>query len=203
MASLGGVILAPFEEDRDIKTLLILSVFTLLSPLILPLFFLSGYYAKTANHTGKGLPKIDNYLDLFVLGAKVWAGRIALFVIYIALIMPVVLAEPVIGTTAVDVIIFLTLPIFLYTPALVAGIGRSGRFTDGFTKSNVSRAFSLDYLGALFGILVTRIVYLVVALVLFITVVGILLLPFLHVYRKLVAWRIVGYLFNEEYVNED
>lgn len=203
MSELSDIIRSPLEDDESMKSFLIMTGLTFLSFLVVPLFILAGYYAKTASHRGKGLPPVESYKDLLVTGLKVWAGYILLFMAIIAVIITTsgieLFAGEVVGlnslvSEAAAFMFLLTgaLTLAFYRPAMVVGIGLKASFRDGFSRRTISRCLTADYILAWLAVYVAGLVVSTVQIILFFTIVGIVLLPITHVYGKLITWRLFG-----------
>jgi len=194
MSEISEILNSPIASDEDIKRSLIMTVFTMLFFLIIPLFILAGYYARAANHQGEGLPPIGSYMKLFVTGIKVTAGK----PLFIAPLLILIAAEAFISELLMIVLILLlTIPIF-YVPAMVVGIGKEGSFREGFSRRTIRRSLSMDYFVAWLAVFAAGAIMSVVKMALIITLIGILLLPAAHVYEKLLKWRLFGYFLDLE-----
>lgn len=192
--------MAPLENEEDTRNYLKAFLLTVLSVFIIPLFTLAGYYAKAANHEDKGIPEMEDYAGLTVDGFKVLSAQILVYVIFafVGAGIASVFELWLIRETAVNIGTVIALPLLLLIPAVTVQIGRNGRFRDIFEKEMYSRVFTLNYLKGLLAIFVTKAVFLFAAFIAVMTIIGILIIPFMHVYRKLVAWRLMGYFYNQE-----
>lgn len=195
MSIYSDILRSPLEKDEDLRRTLILTGLTLVSFLVIPIFILAGYYARNASYDKEGLMEFGSFSSLFITGVKVIFSHLVVVSVMLLIILIAASLEQFIGVFS-GIIAFLSLFVLLYIPAVTVAIGRENKFSDGFSSKTVSRCFSTDYLIALLVILASRVVFLFVILLLGITFIGFLAVPLVHVYRKLVTWRIIGHLFK-------
>ncbi|GGI98525.1 hypothetical protein GCM10008995_05490 [Halobellus salinus] len=162
----------PLEGDSWIRTILIGGLLTILSVLILPWFFLQGYYVRVLHgvtNDDPAPPTFTDWVALLVDGVKLFVLNILVAVVILAVQIAVGIAmgtgpgltgsppatNP--GATggmpgqigAVGLLVFLgaVLVISYVVPAMLANFGREQSLTAAFDASTVlSGALSREYL---------------------------------------------------------
>ena len=186
----------PLEGDGWLRTILVGGLLTILSVLVLPWFFLQGYYVRVLHGVTNDdpmPPKFTDWVDLLVDGLKLFVLNILVTVV-IALVQVAVGVAMGTGSTfagsgpatdpgaagsalgAAGLLVFLgaMLVIGYVVPAMLANFGREDSLTAAFDVSTVlSGALTREYLIAWVLAVVVGLVLGFVATLLSLLIVGI------------------------------
>lgn len=201
----------PRESDDVVKTIVIGSVLTLLSFLIVPIFFLLGYYQRIlrASMNDEELPVFDEWGDLFVEGLK------AFVVVFLYLLVPLIvlgfsaasafgavlsgdvnaisgslLAGAVLGTLLAGL---LTLVFWYAIPAALANLARTDSISSAFAWSELKGVlFDSEYAVAWALALGVLIVAGIVAGVFNLVPLGFIIAIPVNFYGAMVAFNLYG-----------
>jgi len=191
-------------------------VLGLFSGLLIPLFFLIGYLIEVLNSTVTGEsepPAFENW------AALLRKGFFGILITVIYTLLPVLvfggigvalsgaggalggdgggLLGIVGGLTALLLLPAVVIA-YYFVPAALTNYATGGRVGDAFDFGTLKPVLlSADYLLAVLAPLVVSVVLWIVTLVLAITIVGILLLPFVQFYGQVAVFRMYGLAFRE------
>ena len=186
----------PLAGDSWVRTILIGGLLTILSVLVLPWFFLQGYYVRVlrgVTNDDPAPPKFDEWVDLLVDGLKLFVMNIlvvvAIFVVQLVVAVLLGTGSLVTGDPsamdpsaagaalgALGMVVFLgaILLVSYVVPAMLANFAREDSLAAAFDVSTVvSGALTRDYLVAWVLAVVVGIVLGSVASVLSLLIVGI------------------------------
>ena len=201
----------PLEGDGWIRTILIGGLLTILSVLVLPFFFLQGYYVRVLHgvtNSDPVPPKFTDWVDLLVDGLKLFVLNILVTVVLALIQVAIAVAmgsgstfaetppatEPgtvggVLGAAGLIVFFGAILVIGYVVPAMVANFGREESLLAAFDVSTVlSGALTREYLIAWIIAVVVGLVLGFVASLLSLLIVGI----FGLFYLQLVTYYLFG-----------
>ncbi len=191
----------PLESEDSIKTLLIGTLLVLGTVLILPLFVLLGYLVRTmqAAAHGKPTPRFTdlNYTDLFRDGLKLaavlfgyWLGILAL------LLLTGLTAEISFIGTLFSLITTVTYLSYLYAfPSIIYHYSRNNDIRDAYNLKQILRfTWNRTYLTIFLLLAATLLIFTTLQVALFITLIGIGLIPTLLFYELTVYGRLLGEL---------
>ncbi|MDZ7745727.1 MAG: DUF4013 domain-containing protein [Halobacteriales archaeon] len=210
----------PFAGEDSARSLLIGGVLVLLSPLVVPLFPLFGYYLRviTAGIDGDETPPaFEEWVELSVEGLK---AVVVSFVYFLAPLVFTVVGAFIIGAgallaqdraltgvaTGIGIVgalfvfasvVSILLAMYVF-PAALANMARSGDITDAFALSTVfGVAFSVEYFVA--GLLGIAAVILIGIVNTVLTVFTFGLFILLAVFVQFYAQAVFFYLFGRGY----
>lgn len=206
----------PTQGDKWIGRFTIGAILTFLSFLIIPAILIMGYFIRVLNHTIENDPKPpawEDWGDMFVDGIK------ATVVTFVYAIVPFAvfggLATVLFGAGAAagdsgggliagfGILTFLmAIPamfiIYYFLPAALGSMAREGTLSAAFDLSVLKQvALSADYLIAVLLPIVVGLVVNFVTTFLAITVIGLLLVPFVSFWSYLAIFRMFGTAFRE------
>ena len=191
-------------------------VLGLLSVLVIPTFALLGYLVRVLERTVAGddtPPEFDDWGDLLAKG--VVATLIALAYSVVPVVLYVVLVTVVAGigsgvggdlgaligvTGALLALAFLPVLLFVYyaVPAALTAYAARGEASAAFDVDLLKPTlFSVDYLLAVLAPILVAIGVFVVSVVLLVTVVGAVLVPFVQFYGQVAVFRMFGAAFAD------
>ena len=186
----------PLESDGWLRTILVGGLLTILSVLILPWFFLQGYYVRVLNGVTNDdpvPPKFTDWVDLLVDGLKLFVLNILVTIVIAILQVGLAVAmgtgssfaetppaaDPgaaggMLGAAGLIVFLGAMLVIGYVVPAMLANFGREDSLTAAFDMSTVlSGALTREYLIAWVLAVVVGLVLGFVATLLSLLIVGI------------------------------
>ncbi|MDB9300719.1 DUF4013 domain-containing protein [Halorubrum ezzemoulense] len=191
-------------------------VLGLLSVLVIPTFLVFGYLVRVLERTVAGddePPEFDDWGDLLAKG--VVGALIALAYSVVPVVLYVVLVTVVAGigsggggdlgaligvTGALLALAFLPVLLFVYyaVPAALTAYAVRGRAGAAFDVDLLKPTlFSADYLLAVLAPILVAIGVFVVSVVLLVTVVGSVLVPFVQFYGQVAVFRMFGAAFAD------
>ena len=191
-------------------------VLGLLSVLVLPTFAVLGYLVRVLERTVAGddePPEFDDWGDLLAKG--VVATLIALAYSVVPVVLYVILVTVVAGigsgvggdlgaligvTGALLALAFLPVLLFVYyaVPAALTAYAVRGEASAAFDVDLLKPTlFSVDYLLAVLAPILVAIGVFVVSVVLLVTVVGAVLVPFVQFYGQVAVFRMFGAAFAD------
>ena len=186
----------PLEGDGWLRTILVGGLLTILSVLVLPWFFLQGYYVRVLHGVTNDdpmPPKFTDWVDLLVDGLKLFVLNILVTAVLVLIQVAVAVAmgtgstfaetppaaDPgaaggVLGAVGLVVFFGAILVIGYVVPAMLANFGREDSLTAAFDVSTVlSGALTREYLIAWVLAVVVGLVLGFVASLLSLLIVGI------------------------------
>ena len=186
----------PLEGDGWLRTILVGGLLTILSVLVLPWFFLQGYYVRVLHGVTNDdpmPPKFTDWVDLLVDGLKLFVLNILVTAVLVLIQVAVAVAmgtgstfaetppaaDPgaaggVLGAVGLVVFFGAILVIGYVVPAMLANFGREDSLTAAFDVSTVlSGALTREYLIAWVLAVVVGLVLGFVATLLSLLIVGI------------------------------
>ncbi len=199
-----------------IGRILIGGVLGFFSFLVVPVFFLLGYFVRVLETSIEGAdepPAFDEWGELFVTGLVAFvitfAYSIVPVVVYSVVVFGLIGAGGAIGGDGggllaglgfLSMLAFLPLLLLIYyvVPAALANYARRGTLGAGFDVDAIKPVvLSVDYLIAVLLPLVVAFVVWIVVGILFATIVGALLVPFVQFYAQVAIFRMFGLAFAE------
>ncbi|WP_049951627.1 DUF4013 domain-containing protein [Halostagnicola larsenii] len=185
--------------------------------LFLPLFVLMGYFVRTLEKTVHGEdepPEFTGWGDLLIKGVVASVISLVYSIVpvvgYLFVVFVFLGAGGAIGGDGGGVLagigimsmIFLLPLIFLIyyiVPAALTNYAQSGEFKDAFNFSDIKPVvLSVDYLVAVLAPLFVAMVSWVIMAILVVTLVGILLIPFVQFYFQVSVFRMFGTAFKNQ-----
>ncbi|WP_276271348.1 DUF4013 domain-containing protein [Haloarcula litorea] len=207
----------PMEGDSWIARILIGGVLLFLSFLVVPIFIFQGYLLRVLGDTVRGEsepPEWDDWGGLVVDGLKATVVAFVYSIIPIAVIggIGVVLlgAGSAAGGDGGGILagfglltVLLAIPVFfliyLLVPAALANMAVEGSLGAAFDLNLLKDVvFTADYLVAVLMPIVVGIAVNIVTQVLAITIVGLLLVPFITFYGQVAVFRMFGLAFANQ-----
>lgn len=208
---LSDALYYPTRSDDALMTILIGGVLTMLSFLVVPVFFVFGYFLRVLDRTVEGVdepPKFDDWGDLFK------NGLLAFVVTLLYYLIPI-LAFAVLGgigmltgssdlaaagglvALLVSGVLFVALT-YVY-PAAITNFARTGSLGDAFAFGDISDVvLSGDYfLAWLLGFVIFVAGFVVVGILSIIPVLGTIVGLFVNFYIQVAAYRVFGTAFRE------
>jgi hypothetical protein len=206
----------PLESDDWVRTVLIGGLLTILSVLVLPWFFLQGYYVRVLRGVANDdpePPKFDEWVDLLVDGLKLFVLNILVVIVIFAVQIAVAVllgtgsivadnpsamdpgaAGGVLGLVGMLVFLAAILLVSYVVPAMIANFAREDSLVAAFDASTVlSGALTREYLIAWVLVVVVSLVLGTVASILTLLIVGI----FGLFYVQIVTYYLFGRGFAE------
>ena len=198
-----------------IARVIIGGVLSFLSFLLLPLIPLNGSFVEVLEETIEGRddpPEFSDWETLFVRG--IGAFVIVLAYSIVPLILWGFLATTFFGLGAavggdagglfagvgvLSMLLFIPVLLFIYylIPAALSNYAREGTIGAGFAFETITGVvFTTDYLLAVLLPIVVAIILWMATFVLAITVIGLVLLPFLQFYGQVAVFRMFGTAFR-------
>lgn len=197
-----------------IGRIIIGGVLGFLSFLLIPVVFLNGYLYRVLKGTIDGQevpPEFTDWGDLFVKGVGVTVIAVAYAIVPLALYGLVVVvflgAGAAVGSDGggflaglgiISALLLIPVLLFAYyiIPAAIANYASTGDLSAGFDIDVItSVVFTTDYLAAILMPIVIGVLIWVVSAVLVITIVGVVLLPFVQFYGQVAVFRMFGTAF--------
>ncbi len=185
--------------ENVLETYLIAGVVMIASILIIPLLFFLGYLLRIGEQSSQGsedLAKFSDFKQLFVDGLKFFAVVISYLVLGSLLLSAAGSMYPdgAVVTLALALGIIVYLAFLLAIPMALIGVASEGTLKAAFRRESFEYILTRSYWVAAFSALMLSIlgtvVLFIIGFVLSITVVGIVLIPFLWI-----AWSIYFYIF--------
>ena len=203
----------PLNGDGWLRTILVGGLLTILQVLVLPLFFVQGYYVRILRGVANDdpdPPRFDDWVDLLVDGLKLFVVNI-LVVLAVFVVLALVgivfgggsllaggagepgsgagIASGVLGAAGVAVLVAVSLLLTYVAPAMFTNFAREDSIAAAFDVSTVlSGALSVEYLVAWLLAIVVGIVLGSIASFLSLLVVGI----FGLFYTQVVTYYLFG-----------
>jgi len=208
---LSDALYYPTRSDDALMTILIGGVLTMLSFLLIPVFFVFGYFLRVLDRTVEGVeepPKFDDWGDLFKNG-------LLAFVVTVVYYLIPVLAFAVLGglgaltgsgdlaaaggliAVLVSGVLFVALT-YVY-PAAITNFAQSGSLGDAFAFGEISDVvLSGDYFMAwLLGFVIFVGGFVVVGILSIIPILGTIVGLFVNFYIQVAAYRVFGTAFRQ------
>lgn len=208
---LSDALYYPTRSDDALMTVLIGGVLTMLSILLIPVFFVFGYFLRVLERTVEGVdepPKFDEWGDLFK------NGLLAFLVTVVYYLIPI-LAFAVLGglgaltgsgdlaaaggllAVLVSGVLFVALT-YVY-PAAMTNFARTGSVGDAFAFGEISDVvLSSDYFVAwLLGFVIFVAGFMLVGVLSLIPVLGTIVGLFVNFYIQVAAYRVFGTAFRQ------
>ena len=192
----------PTKVEDKARTYGIGALLTLGSLLVIPAFFLLGYFVKVIDQSVQGseqIPNFDGFTKLFVDGLKLT------FILSTYLFIPIFFVSVVesigLQSAANIVAVPLILLAFYLLPSAIVNFAREDRIISAFNLKEVSeRSFKIKYIKGFlllaFAFLIITLAQIVISIVLIITIIGIPVLivawPVMRFYENLVYFRIIA-----------
>jgi hypothetical protein len=202
-------------RDDWVGRIIIGGVLGFFSFLLIPLIFLSGYLYRVLEGTIEGddvPPEFTDWGEMFTRGVGVTVIAVAYAIIPLliyAVIVSVFLGagsmaggDPGGVLAGVGILAsVLLIPVLLFAyyviPAAIANYASTGQLGAAFDFSTITNVvFTSDYLAAVLLPIVVGILLWIVTVVLVITVVGILFVPFVQFYGEVAIFRMFGTAFR-------
>jgi hypothetical protein len=192
----------PTKVEDEVRTYGIAALLTLGSLLVIPAFFLLGYFVKVIEQSLEGyeqIPKFEDFTKLFFDGLKFTGILFAYF--FIPAFFVSVIESSGLQSAANLVALPLILLAFYLLPSAIVNFAREDRMISAFNLKEVSeRSFRMKYLkGYLllaFAFLLITLAQILITIVLIITIIGIPTLivawPVMRFYENLVYFRIIA-----------
>ena len=192
----------PTKADDEVRTYGIAVLLSYGSLLVVPAFFLLGYFVKVIRESTEGseqIPKFEDFKTLFIDGVKFTGIMFAYFIVPVFVIS--LIESSGLQSTANLAAAPLLLLAFYLIPAAVVNFAKEDSLISAFNLREVSaKSFRFKYLK---GYLLLALVFLLITsaqvlitLVLIITIIGIPALivawPVMRFYENLVYFRIVA-----------
>jgi len=186
----------PLASDDWVRTVLVGGLLTVLSVLVLPWFFLQGYYVRVLRgvaHDDPEPPKFDEWIDLLVDGLKLFVMNVLVVIVVLAVQIAVAVAmgtgsfladggpamDPgaaggVLGLVGMLAFLAAILLISYVVPAMIANFAREDSLAAAFDASAVlSGALTREYLIAWVLVVVVSLILGTVATILSLLLVGV------------------------------
>ncbi|MFB6093828.1 MAG: DUF4013 domain-containing protein [Halanaeroarchaeum sp.] len=200
----------PLRDDW-IGRIVIGGVLGFLSFLIVPLIALNGYLFRVIEGTIRGEdvpPEFTEWGDMLARGVGVTVVAFAYgfvpLILYFLVVFVVLGAGAAAGGDAGGVLAgfgvlasLLLIPVLLFAyyviPAAIANYANSGEIEDAFAISEITDVvFTGEYVAAILLPIVVGVVLWIVSMVLAVTIVGIVFLPFVQFYGQVAVFRMFG-----------
>jgi len=192
----------PTKVEDEVRTYGIATLLTLGSLLVIPAFFLLGYFVKVIQQSLEGsehIPEFKDFTELFVDGLKLTFILLTYF--FIPVLFVSVIDSAGLQSPANIVAIPLILLSFYLLPSAIVNFAREGRITSAFNLKKISeKSFKIKYLKGLLllacAFLLITLAQIIISVFLIITLIGIPVLvvawPVMRFYENLVYFRIIA-----------